>query len=756
MKKTVLYIVSLFCAQNIAAQTISSKRWSDHFSYNNVFAIREGDGKIIGAAENGIFYYTPGNGEIIKLSKANGLHDIGITAFDYNPQTKTGLVGYSNGTMDIISPDGITYVVDIPLAAGYNGSKKINHISITGEQAVVSVGYGVSIFDLKRKEFGKSAFFMDGGVYLSSNEAIIKDNIIYAATKSGVKTHELNVTFPVYNTWNTLAGGGFTQIASKAIIAYSDANIVYFQNGTGFSQLPQTFGNISDVVVTNDNIIVTDNVRIYVYNTTGTLVNTTTVGEYCNTATRLGSTVYGGTKFSGIKTPELNAYKPDGPYYNYAYKISLYPNNRYLISTGARENRFNTDVTLPENPGFYYFTGSEWVYPSYFKDNADHFNVLDVVADPVDNNDVFFTNYSFTPSTGLYKMKYDPTNKDFEFKKKYTFPGFSYLNRPVGFTYDDNDNLFATIGFHDSPTYSVTNAIAFYDRLSDDFVIKATGVGFTAQKPVFYENMLWVPSPRTNDFLVYDLKSTPTILSDDSVYKISESNGLPSNSTGSLSVAIDQNDDAWIGTDNGLRILPNATSAIKGTPTVEPIVIEQAGLGEELFRDSQILQIEVDAGNRKWVSVDGGGVYYLSPDGQTTIQHFTKENSPLPTNSVTDIKVDRQTGRVYFVTYNGVVSYQGDVADVSSDFGNIEVYPNPVVYSNFKGDVTIRGLAMKTNIRIVDAAGNLVHQGVARGGFYKWNLANQRGQRVSSGVYFVLMTNEKGTDKATAKIAVVN
>ena len=175
-----------------------------------------------------------------------------------------------------------------------------------------------------------------------------------------------------------------------------------------------------------------------------------------------------------------------------------------------------------------------------------------------------------------------------------------------------------------------------------------------------------------------------------------------------------------------------------------------------MFRDSQILQVEVDAGDHKWVSVDGGGVYYLSSDGQRTIKHFTKENSPLPTNSVTDIKVDRKTGKVYFVSYDGIVTYQGDVADVTSNFGNVLVYPNPVVYSNFKGKVTIKGLAEKTNIRIADAAGNVVHSAVARGGYYEWDLNNLKGKRVASGIYFVLMTNEDGSDKATAKIAVVN
>lgn len=88
-------------------------------------------------------------------------------------------------------------------------------------------------------------------------------------------------------------------------------------------------------------------------------------------------------------------------------------------------------------------------------------------------------------------------------------------------------------------------------------------------------------------------------------------------------------------------------SKTPASATVEPIIIEQNGLGEELFRDSQILQIEVDAGDHKWVSVDGGGVYYLSSDGQQTIKHFTKENSPLPTNSITDIKVDKNRKSIF-------------------------------------------------------------------------------------------------------------
>ncbi|SMC86149.1 hypothetical protein [Chryseobacterium sp. YR221] len=751
MKKLSLISLGILASlQFTKAQVISSKKWSDLFSYNNVLAMKEDNGKIIAATENGLFYYTIGSGEITKLSKANGLHNIGITAFDYNSQTKTGLIGYSDGSMDVITPQEIKYIVDIPIATGYNGNKKVNHISITGDKAVISVGYGVSIFDLKKKEFGDSAFFLSGGIYEASNEATIFGNKIYSVTNTGLKSHEINTTFPVFSTWTTEVPGAFKNIDAESELVFSSATSAFMYNNGTPTPLPASFANIQDVVITQNNIVVTDN-RIYTFGLNGISLNAISLGEDCNTATIAGGKVFGGTVLSGIKDEGNNTYKPSGPYFNFAYKLNLYDNNQMLVSSGARADIYNFPVENPKKPGFYYFNGTEWIYPSYFnKTNIGQVNVLDAVMSPISNNEVFFTNYTMF-NNGVYKMKYNASSKDFELVKYYNVGGEPFYRRPVGFATDAQSNIFVSIGFTDNGIPSM----GIYDKAADDFTIKKYTIASSGvQKPVLYENMLWTPLPRTNNFWVYDYKNA-TNLSDDTDYLLKESNGIAGE--GTLSVAFDKSGDAWIGSDNGLRILPNAASEIKTpSPTASPIIIEQNGLPEELFRDSQILQIEVDAGDYKWVSVEGGGVYYLSSNGEKTIKHFTKENSPLPTNSITDIKVDKKTGKVYFVTYSGIVTYQGDVADVNSNFGDVLVYPNPVVYSNFKGKVTIKGLAEKTNIRIVDAAGNVVHSAVARGGYYEWDLNNQRGTRVASGIYFVLMTNEDGSDKATAKIGVVN
>jgi N12 class adenine-specific DNA methylase len=89
--KKILLLISIFITLISQAQTT---KWSDLFSYNNVLVIREDGDRIIAATENGIFYYYPGTGEIKKLSKANGLHEVKISAFDYNATTQTGIVGY--------------------------------------------------------------------------------------------------------------------------------------------------------------------------------------------------------------------------------------------------------------------------------------------------------------------------------------------------------------------------------------------------------------------------------------------------------------------------------------------------------------------------------------------------------------------------------------------------------------------------------------------------------------------------------------
>ena len=748
--KKILSLTAFFITLISYAQTTS--KWSDLFSYNNVLTIREDNDRLIAATENGIFYYYPGTGEIKKLSKANGLHEVKISAFDYNAATQTGIVGYQNGNMDVITPNGIFLIVDIPLATGYNGSKRINHISINGDKAIVSAGYGVSVFNIARKEFGDTAFFSTGGVYLAANAAVLKENTIYVATNSGIKSHEINSTFPVYTTWTNLVSGSFKKIDASANIAFSTSTQVNYGTGPTFAQIPRTFTDIQDLRVTDSQIIVTDKTQVYIYITGGAQQKNFNAGEDINTALVYNGNLFTGTKLSGIYNEQKNSFKPDGPYNNRSYKLSIL-DGQIWVSTGNRD----ADPGINENKiGYYHFDGAKWIYPNYFVNTSKIYNILDVVPDPSNSSEVYFTNHASASDKGVYKMRND------EFVKRYFFNDDSaYYYKPVGLTFDEQNNLWGSVQctIPSLSGYCTSSSFYLFNKANDAF----GSAPFTTfniggiQKPITKNGIIYLAAPFTSDggVLIYDYNNTASSTSDDKFKVLTKNNNLAI--SGTTSVAVDNNDDVWIGNNEGLRILSNPKSAVlEDNPQTDAIIIEENGLAEELFRDAKILQIAVDTGNQKWLSIDGGGVFYLSPNGDRTIYHFTKSNSPLPNDSVTDIKVDSKTGKVYFATIDGVMVYQGDVTDVTSNFGDVLVYPNPVVYSQFKGNVRIRGLAAKTNIRITDAAGNLVHSAVANGGYFEWNLANQRGVRVASGIYYVLMTNEDGTDTATAKIAVVN
>src|SRR5690606_34029168 len=240
------------------------------------------------------------------------------------------------------------------------------------------------------------------------------------------------------------------------------------------------------------------------------------------------------------------------------------------------------------------------------------------------------------------------------------------------------------------------------------------------------------------------------------VYTISSSSStgnLPSDNV--LSVAIDESGVLWMGTILGLRILYNPLEAIQsGSFETQPIVIEQNGIPEALFMDTQINDIEIDGANRKRIGTETSGAFYISESGEETVFHFTSSNSPLPSNKINDIHVDPLTGVVYFATDKGVVSYRSDAIDVGDSFGDVYAYPNPV-RPGFGGKVVIKGLPNDADVRIVDVVGNLIYQTKAAGGGAEWDTKNMKGKPVASGIYLVLMTNRDASENKQTKIAIV-
>jgi len=138
------------------------------------------------------------------------------------------------------------------------------------------------------------------------------------------------------------------------------------------------------------------------------------------------------------------------------------------------------------------------------------------------------------------------------------------------------------------------------------------------------------------------------------------------------------------------------------------------------------------------------------------IEHFTKENSPLIDNFVSDIKINGETGEVFFATNGGLCSFIGDATDPVASFDKdlVKVYPNPV-RPEYDGNIVIRGLMYNSNVKIVNAAGKLVHEGTSVGGEYKWDGCMQNRKKCASGIYYILATDEQGKNGVVGKFLVV-
>ena len=119
------------------------------------------------------------------------------------------------------------------------------------------------------------------------------------------------------------------------------------------------------------------------------------------------------------------------------------------------------------------------------------------------------------------------------------------------------------------------------------------------------------------------------------------------------------------------------------------------------------------------------------------------------------IAIHESTGEVYFGTSEGLVSYMSDAVSPADNFRELYAYPNPV-QSNYMGMVVIKGVMGNTEVRIVDASGNLVITIPSNGGEAVWDLTNAAGGRVASGIYTAICNTLDGNASSSVKVMVIH
>lgn len=231
-------------------------------------------------------------------------------------------------------------------------------------------------------------------------------------------------------------------------------------------------------------------------------------------------------------------------------------------------------------------------------------------------------------------------------------------------------------------------------------------------------------------------------------------------------LAEDQRGHVWMGTTSGVISITNPAKACDADFRINRIKVPRndgSGLADYLLESDKIVAIAVDNSNRKWLGTEASGLFLVSENGDEIISHFTTDNSPLPSNTITALYADPTSSSIFIGTLAGLYEYSSTSGPAKADYSEAYAYPNPVT-PDYSGWITIAGLMNSSLVKIVDSSMNLVYQTTSEGGTAMWDGCDISGSRVRSGVYYVLASTQtdsssissSSTGDVVAKILIVN
>ena len=762
----ILFFVAIGYSQN-------NQKWQGYFSFNQITDLSEGAQNIYASSENAFFAKNLSSNDLKTTTSIDGLKAETITAFYHSDSVNKSFVGNSNGLLLVVNADGSflykTGIRDeVPVPAGI---KQINHFLEYNNKLYISTNYGISTFDLTTLEFGDTYYMGPSGNYISVKQTCISNGNIYAATQgnaSGSGIRKVSVSNPFlndYNQWIDISGfywEGITAFNNLVFAARSDNKLIKY-DGTNFTQIAQYSNKIVDIRSNTSHLIVTTLNEVHIYDNNLTQVfyiqntqvsnssPTFTCASEINNEVYIGTTEYGVLTSSITNSTNFGFLLPNGPVSNKVFRAKKAP-NKLWVTYGAYDNSAVPTPDVTPKPISTYTSQTGWeIIP--FSDLVGAVTLTDVVPNPKDENEVFVCSFQ----SGLLKIKNgvfsiynqlsSPPNGPESQQWVPTIPNYTSV-RINGAAFDGKNNLWMTNSIVNKPL-KVLKSNATWQTY--DFVSLMENPYYESygKMAIDKNDTKWIPSFRGNGLMAFNEKYNNKFLR----IKTGTDGNLPSISV--RCVAVDNKNQLWIGTANGLRIIPSVDTFISETDIQsKSIIILENDLAQELFYDQFIVDIAVDGANRKWVAIADSGVYLVSYNGQETIYHFTKENSPLPSNNINDIEIDGATGEVFFATDKGLVSFKGTATNASGDLNSVYVYPNPV-RPEYNGTVKIANLTDKAVVKITDIEGNLVYETTSEGGTIEWDTTAFGNYKVASGVYMILISAQDGIETTIKKVMII-
>ena len=735
-------------------------QWREHLPYNSAIDVTAGDGKVYCATPYSLFSVTIAGNTVERFSRVTGLSETGVSAINYDEGNKKLLIAYSNSNIDIIYRNDIYNVPDIKRST-IIGDKNIYNIYPLGKNYYLSTGLGVVVIDGDRYEVKDSWFIGNGGNQVKVNGFTSDGTYFYAATEEGLKKVARNSpNLANYSNWQTVSGGnGLTAGPCNNVLTVQDKIIVqkndslFVQNGTNWSFLyTDTWPFISSNTTENKIQICERQAngisRVVILNADGTVFRTlanTGAVSFPRKAILYNNYPWVADQFASLSrfgaSLSYEQYILNSPQATASGEMVVY-NNIFYATAGSVNDAWNYQYN---GDGIYTFKEGSWNNINRYRYNQID-TLLDYLTIAIDKRDE--TIWAGSYGGGLLHIKPGPVFEIFKQNNLGVTVGDPVSYRVAGLAFDRENNLWIS-NFGSGQQLRVRKNDGSWKAITVPFSLFENAL---SQIVIDDNSYKWIVAPLGNGLICYDHGTSVDNTNDDKWrrYTGGAGNGnLPNNEV--LCVAKDKNGFIWVGTSDGIGVI-QCPLDIFSAQTCEAVlpVVPNGNFAGFLFKGQQVRSIAVDGADRKWVATKNG-VFLISASGEKVIYQFTEDNSPLLSSDVKKITIDGKTGEVYFATAKGICSFRSTATEGGERNEDILIFPNPVP-PGYSGTIGIKGLVNNAIVKITELDGRLVYQTRALGGQAIWDGRNYKGQRISSGVYLVLVSDDGKKERTATKI----
>ncbi len=752
--------------------------WTDHLNYTEAKSVVKAGNLVYCSNGSGLVKYNTDDNSIEKLTKINGLSDVGVKLLRYNPANKMVLVIYENSNIDFIKDDRVINFPDI-FRKTITGSKSINEVYFDHTMAFLACSFGVIKLDLAKVEVKDTYFFGLTGSYINVQQVTSNDSCVMAATDSGVYVARNTKVLTNFSNWRkvtNLPKGPYNAIVkynSKILVNYSER----LKTNQSFKDTLFEFNGLSWQYFSQKNFPY-EIKKLYDHSAINKLVTLDQFGATLLNPTNgneASVTRYDENRYANIRDVFFEDHLPEyrlfysadtrlglmksfgnypeisqqiginGPNTNLVNDLAVQDGNVFVASTYLGDiwsNQFN-------GPNMNYYTNGSWT--SVHSSLTDTVGDLNCVAiDPNDKTHVAYGSWG----KGVIELKKNVPVKVYNATNSSLTLANTTDVRIGGLAFDNNSNLWAVSSINNR-FLNVMKKNGSWQNFDFTFILPA--IPTAGKVMIDKNNQVWVQLARGTGLLVYKPTSAFLPANTNNAKILGTAAGIGALPSPDIySMAEDLNGHIWIGTAKGVSIFYNPENIFTGTNwDSQQILIEQDGNVQILLEKELVTAIAIDGANRKWIGTETSGVYCLSADGQKEIYHFTVETSPLYSNIIRDIAIDGTTGDVFIGTEKGIQSFRTSVIKGFEKFSAVHAYPNPIK-PGYGGSAYITGLIDETVLKITDVAGNLVWETKSEGGQVEWNLKTINGTKVSSGVYIIYCATSDGGQKSVTKLLVIN